>query len=213
VRAILEGRKTQTRRVIKPQPINVGSLEGDRLILRRDPVFGSWVLAYAGPVVSAMQAAHGWINSAFGECPYGVPGDRLWVRETWRPIISGLKTGGVDYKADDPSASGVGFMPWKPSIHMPRTASRIALEVTEVRAERLADISEADAAAEGVGRIELSPGPVLGEFGGKPMRGHPMTSTHEHAFRELWHTIHASNGPNGWDANPWVWAITFKKCG
>lgn len=99
---------------------------------------------------------------------------------------------------------------WRPSIHMPRWASRITLEVTGVRVERVQEISEADAFYEGVERIELSPGPLLGEFGGRPQYGHPMTSTYEHAFRVLWDKL---NGPRGcgWDDNPFVWVIEFKR--
>lgn len=170
VRAILEGRKTQTRRVIKPQPIeHKGVCE-------------------CGPAIAgSMHALIEWLIS--NKCPYGKPGDRLWVRETWRIGAWNENTGEVyiDYcdgprkawleipdgeaferlwvqSSDDAERAGIkpdengrytwepGRSPcrWRPSIHMPRWASRITLEVVSVRVERLQDISEADAIAEGV---------------------------------------------------------------
>lgn len=228
VRAILEGRKTQTRRVMKPQP-------------ERNPHSGGW--RWHPPTSKYDERYDMWLPSSqwldgldptqcgaaaiveFG--PFGVRGDRLWVRETWgitaaktvAPFTQGqVLEGEYDilrrdlpltfwYRADDPNYD---VMSWRPSIHMPRVACRITLEITDVRVQRLQDISEADAAAEGVGRIELSPAPLLGEHMGIKMYGHPATSTHVHAFRVLWDEINGNRG-FGWDANPWVWAITFKR--
>lgn len=171
VRAILEGSKTQTRRVCKldvrggmPQP------EFDSL------------LRY---------------------CPYGQPGDRLWVRETcwlygrwevkgvrkngkpsWRFVLIGKRVR-FDKPGTDESMAywggGEGWS-WRPSIHMPRWASRITLEITGVRVERLGEISESDARAEGVQSVA--------------------------EFKELWASI---NGPGSWEANPWVWVVEFRR--
>jgi len=180
VRAILEGRKTQTRRVVK-------RLTHDAALRR-----------FTHAIVE-------------GRCPYGRPGDRLWVRETWAPYhgadepVRELDDADcVRYAADgavhmamhdgvdqDPlDAYGLaphvsmpgGPWKWRPSIHMPRWASRITLDVVDVRVERLCSISAADAADEGVDvRTE---------------------------FVELWESI---NGAGSWGANPWVWVVTFKR--
>ena len=150
VRAILDGRKTQTRRDIK-----------EKLMCGED--------------------AH--VNN----CQYGKPGDRLWVRETFcyhDDLARYL------YKAD-----GVTGVKWKPSIFMPRIASRIMLEITGIRVERLQDISEEDAIAEGVdGENEAAK--IGAEWYEKPKR----------AYRRLWKSI---NGTGSWDLNPFVWVIEF----
>lgn len=157
VRAILDGRKTQTRRVVK---------------LRNGQ--------YMPP--SEKADINGW-RQMLRNCPYGQPGDRLWVRETHFDAKR-LNEGRILYRADgDVSRFG-----WTPSIHMPRSASRITLEVTGVRVERLQDISEADAVAEG----------VVWEQG----------QTAINVFETLWESI---NGAGSWDANPWVWVVEFKR--
>jgi hypothetical protein len=132
-------------------------------------------------------------------CPYGKPGDRLWVRETWActPVWD-WQAEGLDqptnqvcgpkhtiYKADD---DAVRVRRWKPPIHMPRWASRITLEVVSVRVERLQDISTYDSLAEGVGTDVV-----------------PMA---QKMYADLWESI---NGPGSWDANPWVWVVEFKR--
>ena len=165
VRALLAGMKTQTRRAFKTKNggvwPNANDLPGIRQILR--------------------------------SCPYGQPGDRLWVRETFaridgqtRPWIE------TDYKATythgDRLGDTLGIKKrWTPSIHMPRHASRITLEVTGVRVERLQDISEADAIAEGVYTDPACPA--------------------YDAYAQLWDEI---NGLGSWEANPWVWVVEFK---
>jgi hypothetical protein len=166
VRAILEGRKTQTRRVIKPvQP-------------RAD---GRWP---AG-------------RNPIDDCPYGASGDRLWVRETW-----GHCDGGTCYRASEADSVLPDDGRWRPSIHMPRWASRIALEVTDVRVEPLNSVSEEDAKSEGVTipsyDRDLKPVEVDGFVSGAARI----------AFKELWANI---NGLDSWDANPWVWVISFKR--
>jgi hypothetical protein len=175
VRAILHGRKTQTRRVIKPQPFEHGS---DGL------VSAGW-----GWSIGQKCKLQAWkvdeIGSAMAKyCPHGKPGDRLWVRETF--AIHGNE---IAYAATDQHL--VGCDRWKPSIHMPRRASRITLEITDVRVERLNEISRGDAMAEGCPHSNLA-------YGQNPCDW----------FRELWESI---NGPESWAANPWVWAIEFRK--
>lgn len=150
----------------------------------------------------------------FMKCPYGQPGDRLWVRETWAPADKILFGSDLDeceavaYKADgsilDPNgqhfnAFGIDFskIRWKPSIHMRRDYSRILLEITDIRVERLQEISEQDAIAEG---IEISP---VWKGPGDVYPSDPVKD-----FCTLWESIH---GPESWDANPWVWVVSFKK--
>lgn len=123
-------------------------------------------------------------------CPYGVPGDRLWVRETWAPL-----TKGYAYRADQLwNASPAGR--WHPSIHMPRVANRITLEVTGVRVERLREISDADCIAEG----------APGGHGSIP--GYLYNATPLEHYRFIWETI---NGAGSWDVNPWVWVVEFRR--
>jgi hypothetical protein len=136
-------------------------------------------------------------------CPYGVAGDRLWVREAWKPDNKfkgggiprlGITFGeGVQWRAANPDQTG----PWKPSIHMPRWASRITLEITKVRVERLQDISEEDAKAEGVDYQEC------GRIG-MPKRSHIA------GYASLWDSLH---GKGAWELNPFVWVIDFCRVG
>jgi hypothetical protein len=130
-------------------------------------------------------------------CPYGKPGDRLWVRESF--FLDGAN---IAYRADHEGYAPKGT-PWKPSIHMSRAASRILLEITEVRVERLHEIENGDAVQEGVEWIG-------GGHGYKRYFGNDMHSIVHPAesFKTLWQSI---NGPESWNANPWVWAITFKR--
>ena len=123
-------------------------------------------------------------------CPYGQPGGRLWVRETFEDCESALHSC-VLYRAD----GGTPGTKWTPSIHMPRWASRITLEITGMRVERLQDISEADAMAEGVHYSLLE----------KIQAGQDRWA--RHAYKKLWESIH---GPGSWDLNPWVWVVEFK---
>ena len=169
VRAILDGRKTQTRRVIKPQPDHIHTFQKGILL----PQIGDKEI----------------------RCPYGQPGDRLWVRETWaknNPVLDAK----VCYRADLMSPD-LG-KPWKPSIYMPRWASRITLEIVNVRVERVQEITEADVIAEGIGAFTLARG-VLSDAPPDP----------RWKFIELWNSINANRG-YGWEINPWVWVIEFK---
>lgn len=185
VRAILTGTKTQTRRVVKPQPDFLpdhGYRVGDALCCNGKPVM----------------------------CPFGHPGgDRLWVREAWGtcsvfddvaprdlPPFAPMK-----YYADGKivgATAGYGLiLKARPSIHMPRRFSRINLEITAVSVERLQGISEADAVAEGwMKRPEVSADP------------HVHADAARDWYSDLWEQI---NGPGSWDANPWVWCLTFKR--
>lgn len=127
-------------------------------------------------------------------CPYGQPGDRLWVREACMVCDIGIEQH-VAYRADgEPDESWLRPLRWRPSIHMPRWASRITLEVTGVRVERLQDISDADAKAEGA--------PM--SWASAQYRG----GTWRQGFSDLWRQI---NGPDSWDANPFVWVVSFKR--
>lgn len=170
VRAILEGRKTQTRRAVK------------RII---NTELGDCIKDVDGLPSLLDIAPQNW-----EVCPYGQVSDRLWVRETHLP-----KASGTIYRADfsEFEAAGLGGMygGWKPSIFCKREHSRILLEITGVRVERLQDISEEDAIAEGVGgNVTISPCFSIGRY------------------RDLWETI---NAPGSWDVNPWVWMIEFKQ--
>lgn len=248
MRAILDGRKTQTRRVITPQPV----------VYPNAVQFRTLIIGGTERSALAALASH---------CPYGKPGDRLWVRETFwcknencdHDYCSGCDMGSLlsvgegyapidyvatpkclshpetehqqtvepwtgepvpgywwlappdDWDGEDEQAHrerGVWtFLPWgyhtkHPSIHMPRWASRLLLEVTEVRVERLNEISEEDARAEGAepkrpaGAMEIS--------------AMPVRLSHIVGFRELWCSI---NSNEAWDANPWVWVVSFRVLG
>jgi hypothetical protein len=178
VRAILDGRKTQTRRVIKPQ-LKVIDLDGG---------FG-WYERY-----NYKNHEHLSIDELLIMCPYGVPGDLLWVRETWC-----LRPEGYGYRADNEPANNP--RKWGPSIYMPRQASRITLQVVGVRVERLQEIGESDAQAEGV--VPL-PSPVSSpESAWRGLRYVPD-------FSMLWNDINAARGFS-WNANPWVWVVEFEK--
>lgn len=218
VRALLAGTKTQTRRLVKLphqnplgkwEPVQCGGPNGGRT---RD-----------GKILPLQQAIG---HSRTGEillCPHGQPGDRLWVRETWAgPLVDGdvAERYGFDwadyrkptfcsYAADGGprpefmDADGNLQQRWTSGIHMFRWASRILLEVTEVRVERLQDISEADAKAEGA---SFHDGLGIGHSGWR----HDFGDVHgdaRSAYARLWEQI---NGPGSWAANPWVWAVSFR---
>lgn len=204
VRAMLDGRKTQTRRVVKAQP----DAPVTDAIPRRDYPHGPPTVEwYWRPKFGHRQSAPsaGWDF----KCPYGQPGDQLWVREAHfindyrgAQVPEGERTDcEVVYRADPlPCWEGEEqYIPWRPSIHMPRWASRITLEITSVRVERLQDISEEDAIAEG---------PPGLQFPAPPGSFWVTEDGRRRAFRRLWEEI---NGPDSWDANPWVWVVEFKR--
>ena len=201
VRALLADTKTQTRRVASK--------------LVRHPDLGN--LYTPGALVLEREPQH-VIERA---CPYGQTGDRLWVREAHAFSVrdpegydwhDDPENWDVIYRADERQPAG-GWRdsegnaiqpPWRPSIHLPRWASRITLEVTAVRVERLQDISEADAIAEGCTQNHN------GYFWGGPhaVSGLKQMATAKQAYSDLWKSI---NGPGSWDANPWVWVVEFKR--
>lgn len=204
VSAILEGRKTQTRRVIKPQPAS-------QIFLK----YGCWASA--------------WVEGEY-ICPYGTIGERLWVRETWAQIYKHPDCVGdepcdfkkcrgcyIEYKADtnnpcpgewdiDAAREDEDVPRWQPSIHMPRWASRITLEIVNLRVERLQEITEKDAIEEGIRLFNL------GDFNG--YASNPQNKSFygyaKEAFKNLWNSIYVKRG-FGWDTNPWVWVIEFKQ--
>jgi hypothetical protein len=222
VRALLAGTKTQTRRVVKPQPAkSSGTHRGYPLELMAN----DW--AWPHPRTSGATTISNRPNGPLGweiHCPYGQPGDRLWVRERFTPLPMQAPTENpsrwqILYAAGgaEEREAPAGYNPmlynyerWSPSIHMPHWASRLTLEITGVRVERLQDISEEDAQAEGIERVggEFSCTPWRNYRIGCPdeMRSH--CSARSRSYMTLWESI---NGPGSWDANPWVWVIEFKR--
>jgi hypothetical protein len=232
VRALLAGTKTQTRRIVKP---NAWVDEGD--------------CDYSGQCVKVGESID------LRRCPYGQPGDRLWVREKWSPLSDArMKPGPLVYAADGERGAFIGDggggrcwihhgwtiglsdhdkigrwhgepACWIPSIHMPRWASRITLEITGVRVERLQEISESDAKAEGATCRPIpkpwgaDPGWCMdwsrvgqrdrfGHDGGTLAESDICLSSARHSF---WNFFDKINGPGSWDANPWVWAVEFRR--
>ncbi len=190
VRAILDGTKTQTRRVVNGVPsfMHCGKdiMDWGLSGIEQDDDGQWWLLVQTDVDDNSSEKI---------KCPYGAPGDQLWVRETFAltgdnasPIVH-PQHGGVAWRATDhPNA-----FKWKPSIFMPRWASRITLEVVSVRVERLNEISEKDAMAEGVN-----------------WKDHAglASKTAKKLYRDLWESI---NDPGSWEANPFVWVIEFKR--
>ncbi|HBW3087154.1 morphogenetic protein [Klebsiella pneumoniae] len=195
VRALLSGRKTQTRRIIKPQP--EATLSGS--------LSGKWL---SRPLNGLLLPK---IEDIAIHCPFGVVGDRIWVRETFqgplfdydlmdsyckdptpfeKPEFCVYKADGVPapefYDADDEL-----HCCWRPSIHMPRWASRILLEITNVRVERLKSISDGDAIREGCSTADMKSGDCVADV-----------------FARQWASIY---GDESWNSNPWVWVIEFKR--
>lgn len=186
VRAILDGTKTQTRRVITQRVRESGQT------LTTTPGWYGDGRSYSADDVLEY----------FGPCPYGQPGDRLWVRETWK-----WPHDGIVYRADLPWGESSYEKGWRSPIHMSRCMSRLTLELTEVRVQRVQEISEGDAKAEGAGRrFEVDAATFLRNSQWDP----ETASTHRLGFKHLWNEINARRG-HGWDANPWVWALTFRR--
>jgi hypothetical protein len=187
VRAILDGRKNQTRRVTKDQ----------NLVFTKDGI------THLNPNMSPIK------------CPYGQVGDRLWVRETFAYLKPNSNESAnpdhihtIAYKATDKHLDGI---KWKPSIHMPRSASRITLEITEIRIEKLQDISKEDAIAEGIKSAQL-PGEETFNHRWKDYQAKFIKcgfSCPTDSFRTLWDSINAQKYT--WESNPWVWVIKFRR--
>ena len=213
VRAILDVRKTQTRRVMKFQPPS-SDYQLSRLMDTTDRTLRKhigklhWVKMDGLNIVDE--------TPDYFLCPYGEIGDRLWIKETY------CKHGAlISYKADDDwiaeyrkssDFNVIDNPKWEPSIYMPRIASRITLEITDIRVERLQDISEDDAIKEGISKVPFRPddgfplcdGFMVGKDDGvSGLLASPIT-----AYKKLWESI---NGKGSWDLNPWVWVIQFKR--
>jgi len=165
VQAILEGRKTQTRRIVKPQPL-------------------------IGPCRSCLLMS-----------PLGMPGEHIWVKETWAETHNAKRTTAYVYRSDDPE---IKVKRWRSAMFMPRRASRINLEITDIRMERLQDVTDSDAKAEGI-YLHSSHGLYNADhtkmWGGR---------TRVEGYRALWDSLNEKRG-FGWNKNPWVWVITFKR--
>lgn len=219
VQAILEGRKTQTRRVVKWQPRCTNASWVQRGI--------QWFFPNAAPEGSI-------------KCPFGQPGDVLWVRESWRKYFPVDENGYmninkeiIQYRADNPEevrcVDGDGFQEWNkdgsekyigwnPSIHMPKAACRLFLKITNIRVERLQDISMDDVVAEGLNWAAV----IDDDFPGIPLRGWKDFAGGDYfvtgdgslppevrSYKSLWQKI---NGADSWAANPWVWVVEFERC-
>jgi len=191
VKAILEGRKTQTRRIVKPQPDENGIT-----FMKNSPVL-DWDQIYKEEWKPFQYDTwEGESKSVF--CPYGKAGDQLWVRETFGKDFFGK----IYYKADDLFVPVGAKAKWKPSIFMPRNASRIQLEIVNIRVERLDNISEEDAKAEGIEGID---GKYL-DYSNTKSKQYCLSAFS--SYEELWIKI---NGKESWEKNPWVWKIEFKR--
>ncbi len=174
VRAILDGRKSQTRRVMKPQPE----------VVAHNPSINQDVYMYK---------RHTWFadeptKASYAPCPYGIPGDRLWVKETWQDMGNNDEHGpAIVYRATMPNFEG-----WSSPLYMPRWASRITLEVVNVRVERVQEISHEDAIAEGLSCYHENYQCALSDY------------------QELWNKLNAGRG-YPWASNPWVFVIEFRR--
>lgn len=221
VRAILEGRKTQTRRVVKWKPREEGmNLNFSGLVLGNYSTGN----AESGWVLRSRGAGGCWNDRTWpAHCPYGKPGDRLWVRETWQCVkeIKGQRftcrpefplpaNRWIEYfatpRADEPAPT------WRPSIHMPRRASRISLDVVSRRVERLNEITEEDAVAEGIESANSLrwPGKNVWKNYIKDLDDEWVEwfEDPKESYRSLWESI---NGRGSWGENPWVWVVEFPK--
>lgn len=196
VKAILSGAKTQMRSIGKP----VRGFEHHN-ICKPDMAADPWAVWWHGDVTDCVGVSQ--------ECPFGKPGDRLWVQETF--MAESRET--IHYRADGWGYSDCPNSGWKRSIYMPRWASRITLEITDVRIERLNDISEEDARAEGVSPCTVDPYQFDDEdqsYEAKLARAlGPGEFTAKFEFRRLWDKINSKKHP--WHSNPFVWVISFKK--
>lgn len=234
VKAILEGRKTQTRRVVKPMNGEQSKWLSNELLSKSLSCYlcevnrelgAQFQHPKAGETIGSVKVEKmsplGWIK-----CPYGQVGDRLWVRETWASLRleidyeSGIVDGWeevepdvvkrnkeigyftIAYKADEHWDDGYncvedrGFR-FRPSIHMPRWASRITLEITDIRVERVQDIDDESAGKEGISNYN---------YNGK------YCDSGKLIFKQMWNSI-TKNKAHKWDKNPWVWVIEFKRIG
>lgn len=216
VRAILDGRKTQTRRVMKVQPKPSETRPGDFWFSSKKLESMVHVSDFM-PCNSPIADCHHFFQEHC--CPFGQVGDRLWVREAFGTQVRRDGLGGTGefrvYRASNPdavkytTACGKSVpVKWTPSIHMPRRASRILLEITAVRVERLSSISEEDAISEGIDADRLAESQDNYDcIADHNMTGRPTAKGY---FSDLWQSIY---GVENWLTNPWVWVIEFKRVG
>lgn len=234
IRALLYQQKTQTRRLIKPQPDDPGTFG-------LSPIWGHGVKD-GNFTIHAATNESGQRADRYIRCPYGATGDRLWVREAWAHVpASAYNLAHVPHRFhpdnSDPRSGSVAVYRtgwsrckpgrWKPATYMPRWASRITLEITDVRVECVQEISETDALAEGaiwwVQDEKL--GPISSDnredlwcrYAKRRTDPDSGVATHRAAFAMLWDHIQGADfwdtpaeAPTGWVANPWCWAITFR---
>lgn len=194
VLAIRAWTNLQARRIVKPQPHPDFPISCINCDFYEPTVTVRGIEQPGAPVFGFADETAGW------KFPYGQPGDRLWVRETFCDTSKESKRKPWTYRADESREDADAYpLKWKPSIFMPRSASRITLEIVKVRVERLQDISEEDAKAEGC-TIE-TPSSLTWSAGF-------MNASARRNFCDLWERI---NGPGSWAKNPWVWVIEFKK--
>jgi hypothetical protein len=188
VRELLAGTKTQTRRVVK-----IPAARASRADLWEPSQIFKGRLRY-------------FLDGFSIDCPYGRVGDRLWVRETWQHGDSPARP--IVYRASDEAT--LPPMKWKPGIHLRRVDARITLELTDVRVQRLRDISEEDALAEGISAVDFYPDdgypPSVGYMVGPDDKRSKLDPSPIETYARLWDEI---NGVGSWAANPWVWALTF----
>ena len=222
VRAILEGRKTQTRRIVSPGNCAFGS--ANRKFWQHCDLNAESCFADNGylhvpchcqspdgfHIEKRIECSHciefGWEDTRHRLYPNWEPGDRLWVRESWADSQCDTSDGKkiAIYRADGERPV---LVRWRPSIHMPRWASRITLEIESVRVERVQEISEADAEAEGVEQDSFGH-----YFDYRLPNGYRESvssfMTARDSFVSLWLSI---SGKDSWELNPWVWVLTFKR--
>ena len=211
VKAILDGRKTQTRRVVKFPASFLADKKPPKIIKVRPNLYAN--VSGDFTAYDANNPNDPWLMHV--SCPYGKVGDLLWARETWTEA-DGIDGREIYYAASESEISRYQLAPWKPSIHMPRTASRITLEITNIRVERLQDISETDAKAEGFGAVpvemptaeEIATNPQAKEFTELFPGGVALTA--KLAFMCKWNERNAKRG-FAFSANPYVWVIEFKR--
>jgi hypothetical protein len=201
VQAIMDGRKSMTRRVVNNAEVNGHAADiSTANSVTSDGTISGWTAIFYNAECA----------SRIGYAPYRhLPDDILYVRETWMPETEqGIPTGGYIYKAGSkPEPDGDTPLKWRPSLFMPKEAARIFLRITDVRVKRLQDITEEDARDEGVGDPYDYQAP---EYYEQPhMRGIGYFAS---AFAGLWDSLNSKRG-YGWDTNPWVWVYSFERCG
>lgn len=215
VRAVLDGRKTQFRRLVKGLRLNIGTSNSNYKVLDTHLVNGELYFLYE-------RNGHKYRHLTT-KCPFGEPGTRLWVRETWQYAAKkycSCTSSSIFYPCDDwmkrtgcksdrreiVYAAEGGSTKWRSSTTMPRRVSRITIEVTYIRVERLQDISEADAIAEGMQRSRVN------YWCGAQHKAHAFPrqmASAKAAYADLWDSKYAKTTP--WESNPWIWRVAFRR--